>query len=126
LFRQRFEAEQAAKVQVSLRGQLPKAIGEVRYVSDRAMRGECEDFAVALQQNPKAFVEPFMCAPSPGIVAAAIRNEHYDSLENYLRALGAALTHEYETIARFGFLVQIDAPDLALERAMIYKDAPLK
>src|SRR5262245_25315083 len=59
LFRQRFEAEQAAKVQVSLRGQLPKAIGEVRYVSDRAMRGECEDFAAALQQNPKAFVEPF-------------------------------------------------------------------
>jgi len=126
LFRQRFEAEQAAKVQVSLRGHLPKAIGEVRYVSDRAMRGECEDFAAALQQSPTAFVEPFMCAPSPGIVAAAIRNEHYDSLENYLRALGAALKQEYETIARFGFLLQIDAPDLALERAMIYKDAPLK
>jgi len=125
LFKQRFDAEQGMRVQVSLRGQLPKAIGEVRYLSDRAMRGECEDFALALRDNPQAFAEAFMCAPSPGIVAAAIRNEHYDSLENYLRALGAALRSEYETIADFGFLLQIDAPDLALERAMTYKDAPL-
>ena len=37
-----------------------------------------------------AFVEPFMSAPSPGILAMAVRNEYYDTLEAYLAALGAA------------------------------------
>src|ERR1700730_18329267 len=50
-FRQMWEEEHASRVQVSLRNKLPMAIGEVRYVSDRAMRGECEDFRRALQQS---------------------------------------------------------------------------
>ena len=29
-----------------------------------------------------------MSAPSPGILATAVRNEHYDTLANYLAALG--------------------------------------
>ena len=32
---------------------------------------------------------------------------------------------EYEAIVRHGFLLQIDAPDLALERHITYKDRPL-
>jgi 5-methyltetrahydropteroyltriglutamate--homocysteine methyltransferase len=78
-----------------------------------------------LDETPGAFVEPFMSAPSPGILAMAVRNEHYDTLEAYLAALGAALRIEYEAIARHGFLLQIDAPDLALERHITYKDQPL-
>jgi 5-methyltetrahydropteroyltriglutamate--homocysteine methyltransferase len=66
-----------------------------------------------------------MNAPSPGIVAAAIRNQHYDTEERYLRALGQALRVEYEAIVRHGFVLQIDAPDLALERHISYKDKPL-
>jgi len=124
-FRQMWEEQQAGKTQVSLRNQLPKAIGEVRYTDDSAIRHECEDFAGALEQHPNAFAEPFMCAPSPGIVASAMRNEHYDTREAYLQALGSALRVEYEMIARHGFILQIDAPDLALERHMTYKDQPL-
>jgi hypothetical protein len=48
--------------------------------------------------NP--FVEPFMTAPSPGIVALACRNEHYDTLDAYLAALGRALQVEYEAIVK--------------------------
>jgi 5-methyltetrahydropteroyltriglutamate--homocysteine methyltransferase len=66
-----------------------------------------------------------MTAPSPGIVALACRNEHYDTIEAYLAALGRALQIEYETIVRHGFLLQIDAPDLALERHITYKDQPI-
>jgi 5-methyltetrahydropteroyltriglutamate--homocysteine methyltransferase len=55
----------------------------------------------------------------------AVRNEHYDTLDAYLAALGAALRVEYEAIVRHGFLLQIDAPDLALERHITYKDQPL-
>jgi 5-methyltetrahydropteroyltriglutamate--homocysteine methyltransferase len=70
------------------------------------------------------FVEPFMSAPSPGILATAVRNEHYDSMESYLAALGRALQVEYEAIVRSGLLLQIDAPDLALERHITWKDKP--
>jgi 5-methyltetrahydropteroyltriglutamate--homocysteine methyltransferase len=124
-FRQMWEQQNAGKIQVSLRDQLPKAIGEVRYRDDSTIRHECEDFAGALERHPNAFAETFMCAPSPGIVASAMRNEHYDTREAYLQALGRALRVEYEMIARHGFILQIDAPDLALERHMTYKDRPL-
>jgi 5-methyltetrahydropteroyltriglutamate--homocysteine methyltransferase len=104
---------------------LPKAIGEVRYLDARLIDDECDDFKAVLDEDRAAFVEPFMCAPSPGIVAMAVRNEHYDTLEAYLAALGTALQVEYEAIVRHGFLLQIDAPDLALERHITYKDQPV-
>jgi 5-methyltetrahydropteroyltriglutamate--homocysteine methyltransferase len=71
------------------------------------------------------FVESFMSAPSPGIVATAVRNEHYDTLASYLSALGNALKTEYEAIVAHDLLLQVDAPDLALERHITYKDRPV-
>jgi 5-methyltetrahydropteroyltriglutamate--homocysteine methyltransferase len=97
----------------------------VRYLDDRAIRDECRAFKAVLADNPDAFVEAFMSAPSPGILATAVRNEHYDTLANYLAALGAALQVEYEAIVDNGFLIQIDAPDLALERHVTFKDRPV-
>jgi 5-methyltetrahydropteroyltriglutamate--homocysteine methyltransferase len=101
------------------------AIGEVRYVDSAAIEAECRDFSEALKANPGAFSEAFMNAPSPGIVAAAIKNQHYDTDLKYLQALGEALRVEYEAIVRAGFVLQIDAPDLALERHISFKDRPL-
>jgi 5-methyltetrahydropteroyltriglutamate--homocysteine methyltransferase len=66
-----------------------------------------------------------MSAPSPGILATAVRNEYYDTQAAYLAALGTALQVEYEAIVASGLLLQIDAPDLALERHITYKDRPL-
>src|SRR5262249_16859213 len=91
----------------------------------RAIADECLHFRNVLAATPGVFVEPFMSAPSPGILAMAVRNEYYDSLESYLAALGAALRIEYETIVRHGFVLQIDAPDLALERHITFKDRPV-
>jgi 5-methyltetrahydropteroyltriglutamate--homocysteine methyltransferase len=125
VFKQMWTEQHAAKVQVSSFSLLPKAIGEVTYKDDRAIRDECADFRAALEQTPGAFREPFMTAPSPGILASTIFNEYYDGQAAYLRALGAALRVEYEAIVASGFVLQIDAPDLALERHISYKDRPL-
>jgi hypothetical protein len=57
-------------------------------------------------------------------VAAAVRNEHYDTEPAYLAALGRALQVEYETIVGQGFVLQIDCPDLALERHISFQDRP--
>jgi 5-methyltetrahydropteroyltriglutamate--homocysteine methyltransferase len=78
-----------------------------------------------LEEADGGFVEPFLTAPSPGIVAAAMINEHYDSEEAYLAALADALRVEYEAIVGHDFLLQLDCPDLALERHITYQDRPL-
>jgi 5-methyltetrahydropteroyltriglutamate--homocysteine methyltransferase len=103
----------------------PKAIGEVRYLDADAVHEECATFQAAMDAAPGAFVEPFMTAPSPGIVASAMRNEHYESDRDYLAALAGALRIEYEAIVGHGFLLQLDCPDLALERHISYQDRPL-
>ncbi len=104
---------------------LPKAIGEISYANEEAIVEECSDLQAAVTENPGAFLETFMSSPSPGIVASTLKNEHYDTDEGYLEALGKALQVEYETIVDHGFILQIDAPDLALERHVTYKTEPL-
>src|SRR6266581_2743345 len=105
--------------------QPPKAVGEVRYVDDSELKAECADFRAALDERGGAFVEPFMTAPSPGIIAAAMKNEFYDSFDAYLTAVAKALQIEYEAIVTSGFLLQLDCPDLALEQHLTYNDRPL-
>lgn len=124
-FKRMWTEQHAARTQVSALAGLPKAVGEVRYLDERAIDDECRHFNAVLADNPGVFVEPFMSAPSPGILATAVRNEHYDTFGNYLAALGRALAVEYEAIVKSGLLLQIDAPDLALERHITYKDKPV-
>jgi 5-methyltetrahydropteroyltriglutamate--homocysteine methyltransferase len=124
-FKKRWLEQTSSKERVSPNEALPMAIGEVAYRDEQAIEAECWEFREILAEFPDAFVESFMNAPSPGIVAAAIRNQHYDTERKYLDALGEALRVEYEAIVRSGFVLQIDAPDLALERHVSYKDQPL-
>jgi 5-methyltetrahydropteroyltriglutamate--homocysteine methyltransferase len=124
VFKAALEAQLAGREAVS-NFQPPKAVGEVRYVDRSLVEAECADFRAVLDGLAEGFVEPFLTAPSPGIVAAAIRNEHYDTEDAYLAALGAALRVEYEAIHRAGFLLQLDCPDLALEHHVSYQDRAL-
>ena len=124
-FKKRWDAQMASAKHVSPLAGLPMAVGDVRYVGADSIEAECRTLKAVLAANPDVFTESFMNAPSPGMIAAAIRNQHYDTLDNYLKALGEALRIEYEAIVRAGFVLQIDAPDLALERHVSYKDEPL-
>ena len=125
VFRQMMEQQLAAKEAVSNMGP-PKAIGEIRHLGTGPIDAECADFRAALDETGAHFVEPFLTAPSPGIIAGAMKNEHYGTEEAYLNALGEALRPEYETIVKNGFLLQLDCPDLALERHLSYQDRPLR
>jgi 5-methyltetrahydropteroyltriglutamate--homocysteine methyltransferase len=101
----------------------PKAIGEIRYI-EPGVREECRTFVEVLGRARRGFVEPFMTAPSPGIIAKAMANEYYPDEDAYFDALARALKREYEQIVESGLLLQIDAPDLALEYAVAYQDQP--
>jgi 5-methyltetrahydropteroyltriglutamate--homocysteine methyltransferase len=124
MFRRIMEEQLAAREAVSNMGP-PKAIGPVRYLGRAAVEAEIADFRAALADTGAQFVEPFLTAPSPGIIAGAMKNEHYPTEEAYLDDLGTALREEYEAIVGAGFLLQLDCPDLALERHLSYQDRPL-
>lgn len=106
------------RVKVDLRA-APAAISDVTYRDTGEVEAECALVADA------PFAQTFMTAASPGIVAAAMENRHYASREEYVRAVAAALRVEYHAIVASGLLLQIDAPDLALERHVLFGDRPL-
>ena len=123
-FQEDLRASFAGKETASLTAHLPAALGEVNYVGDDAMAAECAEFRTALTQAG-ATGEAFLAAPSPGIVAAVVQNRHYDTDDAYLDALASALQHEYRAIIQAGFTLQLDCPDLALERHGAWQDRPL-
>ncbi|MGZ0186643.1 MAG: methionine synthase, partial [Alphaproteobacteria bacterium] len=102
----------------------PKAIGPIAHEKPEACEEECADFDAALKAGGYAFASTFLTAPSPGIVAAAMKNEHYETEESYLDALAAALRVEYKTILAHGHQLQLDCPELGLEGHLTYADRP--
>jgi 5-methyltetrahydropteroyltriglutamate--homocysteine methyltransferase len=99
----------------------PEARAEIRYVSDAPIKSEIARFQKAVK-DLDAFPESFMTAPSPGICASTMLNAYYDSHEAYLMALARELAHEYRAIHDAGLVLQIDAPDLAMDRSMFHRD----
>ncbi len=98
----------------------PQAVADVAYEDLTAAKEECRMFRAALDGLGKPPVEAFMTAASPGIIATTLLNAHYDSHEAYVFALARQMRKEYELIAR-DFLLQIDAPDLAMERGVLFQ-----
>ncbi|MGH7897561.1 MAG: cobalamin-independent methionine synthase II family protein [Candidatus Binatia bacterium] len=113
-----------AKTMVNLLA-APKATGEVRHVDRAPIEKECADFRRILGEVGAGFAEPFLTAASPGIIASAMINEHYPSYRDYVMAVADALRIEYEHIVSQGFVLQIDCPDLAMERHTSFADRPL-
>ena len=64
----------------------------------------------------------FMNAASPGVISLFLQNQFYSSREEYLAALADVMKTEYETIIGSGLYLQLDCPDLALSRHMLFND----
>jgi 5-methyltetrahydropteroyltriglutamate--homocysteine methyltransferase len=67
----------------------------------------------------------FMTSPSPGQIARYLKNKHYKTDEAYIFALADVMRREYQAIVEAGFILQLDCPDLAMLRHMVYLDLPL-
>ena len=99
----------------------PEAQAELQYLDPAAIQRETERLQRASKESG-AFAECFMTAPSPGIISTTMLNAYYDSQESYLKALAREMRNEYLAIHHAGLLLQIDAPDLAMDRSMFYRD----
>lgn len=122
-YRKKLLAMTTAEHRVSLM-KAPKAVGAVSYRDSGAIDAECSRLNALLQGRNVA--EAFMTAPSPGIIAAAMQNEFYPDIESYIDALATALSVEYQAIVKAGLLLQIDAPDLAMERHALFQEQPIE
>lgn len=67
----------------------------------------------------------FMTSPSPGQIARYLKNKYYKNDEDYIFALADVMRQEYQAIVDAGFILQLDCPDLAMLRHMVYLDLPL-
>ncbi|MSO90975.1 MAG: methionine synthase [Acetobacteraceae bacterium] len=94
----------------------PAALSDVRYIDSGPIKAD----AARLNRMGTGFRERFMTAPSPGIVATTMINQHYATHEAYLMALAEGLSHEYRAIHEAGLVLQIDSPDLAMERQRFF------
>jgi len=97
----------------------PGCIGELRYKNPVPLERDLAHLKAAADRwHP---TEVFMTAPSPGILTRFIINLHYPSEDAYLAALADVMQTEYRAIVQAGFLLQIDAPDLASARNNQYR-----
>jgi 5-methyltetrahydropteroyltriglutamate--homocysteine methyltransferase len=85
--------------------------GPIRYVGEAALQRELDLLRSALGEQ--AAGDAFITTTAPASVEVGRANEHYASEEEFVYALADALRVEYETIAKAGFLVQIDDAWLA-------------
>jgi 5-methyltetrahydropteroyltriglutamate--homocysteine methyltransferase len=100
----------------------PQAVDEIRYLGTALLDAEIARLARFSKLQRPGFADLFMNAPSPGIVACTMLNAYYDSQEAYLDAIARELRIEYRRVVEAGFILQIDAPDLAMERVLLYQD----
>jgi len=102
-------------------GDAPQAIAEIEYADLGPAARECDAFLRETDARPRRFVERFMTAASPGVIATILLRAHYGSHEQYVGALAREMRKEYELIHARGLLLQVDCPDLAMERTRFFR-----
>src|SRR5262245_12605680 len=102
------------------RRRTPACTGPIAVRDADAARGDADNLRAALGTRPAG--SAFLTAASPGVISLFFRNDHYPSHEAYLFAIAEAMRAEYETVARAGFTLQVDCPDLAMGRHIQFAD----
>ena len=109
----------------------PMAVEAVHY--DDSLAGITEDldfFETSLKNASRQPEETFFTAASPGIIATTLllspENPDYRTDRDYVFGIAAELKKEYEQIVARGHILQLDAPDLAMERVIQFGDQSLE
>ncbi len=98
----------------------PMCTGDVRSKGQGELQKDIDNLKAAMAAH--GIDRGFMNAASPGVISLFLQNSHYGSREQYLAALADAMKEEYETIIANGLDLQLDCPDLALSRHMLFTD----
>ena len=99
----------------------PEARADIAYSDLTPIRAETASFN-RIADELGAFAERFVTAPSPGVISSTMLNAYYATHDDYLAAIAREMAKEYRAIHEAGLVLQIDAPDLAMDRTMMYRD----
>jgi 5-methyltetrahydropteroyltriglutamate--homocysteine methyltransferase len=102
----------------------PACVGPIEYVGQAAVARDIANFRQALASTPPE--EAFMTAAAPGAIAVVIGEGYYPTYAKHVEAIGNAMRTEYQAIVDAGFVLQLDAPDLAMERGWKFRDGSLE
>ena len=106
------------------RRKTPACTGPISLRDPAAAQADVDNLKAAVRSIDVQDV--FMSAASPGVISLFFRDDHYGSHEKYLFAIADAMRHEYETVARAGFILQLDCPDLAMGRHIQFADLSIE
>ena len=109
---------------VQLMRDVPQCTGPVEYQRTDLAERELDGLVNGIQAAAAGQQDLFMSAASPGIIALTMGNAHYASHEEYVMVLAEEMRKEYEIITDRGVVLQLDCPDLAMERHVAYQDDP--
>jgi 5-methyltetrahydropteroyltriglutamate--homocysteine methyltransferase len=98
----------------------PMCVGDVRSKGQGELEKDIANLKTAMAAH--GVERGFMNAASPGVISLFLQNNHYATREAYLAALADAMRDEYRTIVDSGLDLQLDCPDLALSRHMLFDD----
>lgn len=98
----------------------PMCTGEVKSKGQGELEKDIANLKSAMTKHGAK--RGFMNAASPGVISLFLQNDHYPTRDAYLAALADAMREEYETIVASGLDLQLDCPDLALSRHMLFTD----
>ena len=98
----------------------PMCVGEVTSKGQGELQKDIANLQAAMTAH--GVERGFMNAASPGVISLFLQNDYYPTREAYLAALADAMKAEYETIVGAGLELQLDCPDLALSRHMLFSD----
>lgn len=98
----------------------PMCVGAVKSKGQDELNKDIANLTAAMKEN--GVQRGFMNAASPGVISLFLQNDFYATREDYLQALAEAMKEEYETIVASGLDLQLDCPDLALSRHMLFND----
>jgi len=98
----------------------PMCVGEVKSKGQGELQKDITNLQAGMAQH--GVEQGFMNAASPGVISLFLQNDYYPTRDAYLAALADAMKEEYETIVAAGLDLQLDCPDLALSRHMLFND----
>lgn len=98
----------------------PMCTGDVKSKGQHELNKDIANLKAAMKKH--GVRRGFMNAASPGVISLFLQNDHYPNRDAYLAALADAMKAEYETITAAGLDLQLDCPDLALSRHMLFSD----
>ena len=98
----------------------PMCVGKVKSKGQGELEKDIANLKTGMaEQNLE---RGFMNAASPGVISLFLQNDFYATRDEYLAALADAMRTEYRTIVDSGLMLQLDCPDLALSRHMLFND----